>query len=336
MITLQGAITLRSPLHTSAGYQGLRLTADGKVTSNDKDGIAVVSTLTTPLTVAGRFYGHMPIYPSSSIIGALRRHASARMRSALLQDGKKITAATCYALNQGQPAATQLGSTVTLEQFNATRNHFFFGLFGGATLRNASQFNQHELIPILDATLEASMVPQRFADLAPAGATAIEPRQLLAYRVMRKIDDLRRGRDVLSASDVDLQELDADTKVEAAAAYQIVSPGTSFFYRLQLKDSTSPEQRGLLLLALCDWIKHGQIGGREHLGWGCFSAHRFRYIDGQDRHDLFDMGEDDDGLLQLNTTSAFKSLTAPAVQQLTEYSNSPATERKKLLELLQG
>lgn len=338
MITVHGAITLTSTLHTSAGFQGLRLTSDGKVTSSDKerDSVAVVSTLTTPLTVRGRYYGQVPIYPASSIIGAMRRAAAMRVRNALLADQKKLPVQLYYAFTHGQPASSQLGSTITLEQFNASRSNFFFGLFGGASLRNASQFVQSDMTPIIAATLDASLVPQRFSDLAPVAQHAIEPHHLLQYRVMRKMDDLRRGRDPLAAEDVMLQEINPDDKTEAAAAYQIVPTGTSFYFKLELKESVSTEQRGLLLLALKDWIEQGQIGARAHLGWGKFTAHRFRYIHGQQRHDLFDAHEDEDGIVQLVTTTDFDQLTADALALLDQYSKAPSQHREQYAQLLRG
>lgn len=336
MITIQGAVTLRSPLHTSAGYQGLRLSADGKVSSNNQDGLAVVSTLTSPLTVSGRYYGHVPIFPSSGVIGALRRFAAARMRAALLTDGKKIPLTAYYALSHGQPASAQLGSTATLEQYNASRLHPFFGLFGGASMRNAAQFMLGDLMPIICETLEGSIVPQKFADLAPVASYNLEPHHLLQYRVTRKIDDLRRGRDPLGAEDVPLEEIDADTKTEAAAAYQVMPPGTSLFFRCQLQDSTTPEQRGLFLLALQDWVIQAQMGARAHLGWGQFTAHRFRYIDGKQRLDLFDQTEDEDGMIDLQLTSDFHELTNPATLLLERYQLSPAEARTGLMALLQG
>lgn len=338
MITIHGIITLRSPLHTSAGFQGLRLTPDGKVTSSDKerDSIAVVSTLTSPLTVHGRYYGQVPIYPASSIVGAMRRYAALRVREALLADNKKLPVQHFYAFTHGQPASAQTGSTLTLEHFNAARSNFFFGLFGGASLRNASQFVQSDMNPVIAATLNASLVPQRFSDLAPVAQHALEPHHLLQYRVMRKMDDLRRGRDPLAASDVILDEFSSDEKTEAAAAYQCVPMGTSFYFKLELKETATPEQRGLLLLALRDWIEQAQLGGRAHLGWGQFTAHRFRYIHKNARHDLFDATEDEDGLLQLISTPDFEKLTAEAMQLLAQYKQSPASYREQYTELLRG
>lgn len=338
MITIHGALTLTSPLHTSAGFQGLRLTSDGKVTSNDKerDSVAVVSTLTTPLTVRGRYYGQMPIYPASSIIGAMRRAAAMRVRNALLADQKKLPVQLYYAFTHGQPASSQLGSTITLEQFNDSRRNFFFGLFGGASLRNAAQFVQNDLNPIITATLDASLVPQRFSDLAPVAQHALEPHHLLQYRVMRKMDDLRRGRDPLAAHDVMLEEIAPDEKTEAAAAYQIVPSGTSFYFKLEVKESTTSEQRGLLLLALKDWIEQGQMGARAHMGWGKFTAHRFRYIDGKNRYDLFDANEDEDGIYQLLTTADFDKLTADAIALLDQYKKAPSQYREQYAQLLRG
>lgn len=335
MITVHGAITLLSPMHTSAGLQGLRLTNDGKITSNDKEpGMAVVSTLTEPLTVSGRYFGHIPIFPSSAIIGALRRSASLRMREAILTDKKKLSPNSFYAMMHGQAASSQLGSTATLESYNAAKANPFFGMFGGATLRNSAQFRVSDMAPIIPATVEASRVPQRFADLAPSSSYGIEPRHLLSYRVMRKVDDLLRGRDLQAQLDIDIDALDLDARTEAAAAYQVVPSGTNFYFKLQLNESASDEQKGLLLLALADWVKLNQIGARSHLGWGQFSAHRFRYIDGKNRLDLFNYQEDEEGIYTLDLTADFKKLVKPATKLLESYAKAPEVARQQLLALL--
>lgn len=336
MITVHGAITLLSPMHTSAGFQGLRLSNDGRITSNDKEaGLAVLSTLTEPLTVHGRYFGHIPVFPSSAIIGALRRHASQRMRDAILSDNKKLSPNSFYAMMHGQAAASQLGSTATLEHYNAARENPFFGMFGGATLRNAAQYRVSDMAPIITATIEASRVPQRFADLAPSSSQGLEPHHLLSYRVTRKVDDFRRGRDLKAQEDLDIDSLDRDAKTESAAAYQIVPSGTSFYFKLQINDSASAEQKGLLLLALADWVQHNQIGARSHLGWGQFSAHRFRFIDGDNRLDLFNYQEDEEGIYTLDTTADFAKLVNPAVKLLDKYSKSPEAARQQLLAILQ-
>lgn len=337
MTIIHGAITLKSPLHTSAGFQGLRLSADGTVSSNSTQGISVVSTMTTPLTVRGRYYGQVPLFPSSGVIGALRRAATLRVRNALLSgDNKKMPVHAFFAFSHGQPAAAQLGNTLTLEQYNAVRKNPFFGLFGGATLRNASQFIVSDLYPIIGATLDAGLVPQRLHDLAPIAKHDLEPHNLLHYRVMRKVDDLRRGTDMLGGSDVELSEYDTQAKTEAAAAYQCVPTGTSFYFKLSLLPNVSAEQKGLLLLALRDWLEQGQIGARAHLGWGQFTAHRIRYIDGDTRLDLFDMNEDDEGIATLLSTPDFDKLTTEANELLERYRNCPAQARNEYLQLLKG
>lgn len=331
MILIHGVLTTTSPLHTSAGLKGLRLQRDGKVSTKDSDGIPVISTVTMPLTVRGRYYGDVPIFPSSGVIGALRRHASRRVRAAITSDGKRTSSSVYYAFQNGHAPAGQLGGVATLKEFEASRADLFFGLFGGGSMRNAAAYILCDLVPVIDQTIDAGLVPQKFADLSPTAIRGIEPWHLVDYRVMRKIDDIGRGRD--SGTDVDL--LEDDQRREAAAAYQIITTGTPLYFRAQLNDACTPEQRGLFLLALRDMLETQQLGGRVHLGWGGVSAQRFRYVEGPKvRHDLFEQVCDDEGIVQLQPSPAFKQLVKPAEKVLTAMAKAPEAERERLRELL--
>lgn len=337
MIIIHGAITLLSPLHTSAGNKGLRLTPEGLVTSKDNEtGISVVSTLTQPLTTRGRYYGHIPYFPASAVIGQLRRFASLRVRTALLNDDKKLPPATYYALQHGQPATSQTGAVASLDYYNAVKQDLFFGLFGGASLRNKSLFSMCDMLPIIPATVEASLVPQRYADLAPVSKNSgtLEPHQLVDYRVIRRIDNLRRGNDTMSGDDVSLEDLKELPKTEAAAAYQTIIPGMNLYFKCMLSEQATQAQRGLLLLAISDWINENRLGARVHLGWGRFTAQRFRFIDGTNRADLFELQEDDEGIISLSTSKQYEQLVSAAREQLDAYAKAPEAARagfKKLL-----
>lgn len=309
-IVIHGAVTLQSPLHSHAGFKGLRL-ADGQISSG-KDGLTVMSTVTMPLTVRGRFWGQLPIFPASSVVGALRRLAAQRYLQVLTADEAKLSQQMYYALTQGQPAQAQMSTTVTREYFEAVSNDIFFGMFGGASIRNAAAFTQNDLIPITEQTIEAGMVPERFSDLAPSENS--HQWQLVDYRVMRRIDDIKRGMDRKGASM--LQEGDEDLRTEAAAAYQVIPPGTSLYWRCQLKPTTSPEQRGLFMLALMDLLAHGQFGAKAHIGWGNFTPQRWRLIDGAQRFDLMDLRQDEDGLPEIELSPACQHMISEASQAL--------------------
>ncbi len=334
---LHGVLTLTSPLHTSAGNKGLRLQRDGKVTYKDNEGIQVVSTVTTPLTVRGRFHGDLPIFPSSGLIGRLRRMAAIRVRAALASDSKPITQPQYYALMNGHPTSSQMGMSYTKADYDRVATDLFFGMFGGGSLRHAARYIQRDLVPVTHLTIEAGLVPQKFADLAPVGGSRdIEPWQLFDYRLVRKVDDVIRGRD--TADNVLLQG--DEERREAAVAYQTIPVGTSLYWRTQWDEwvgrKTTPEQNGLLLMALRDLLDAQGLGGKSHQGWGGFTAHRFRLIDGANRHDLFDLGYDDEGMPSLSPTTAFTQLCEPAVRALAALAEQPAHSREALRTLLNG
>jgi hypothetical protein len=331
MIFLHGVLTLTSPLHTSAGTKGLRLQRDGHVVYKDNEGIPVVSTVTSPITVRGRFHGDLPVFPSSGIIGRLRRLAAKRVRAALASDNKTIPQALYYAYMSGHAPGPQLGANYTLADYESVNADMFFGMFGGGSLRHAARYIQGDLVPVTNVTIDAGLVPQKFADLAPMGAQRdVEPWQLFDYRVVRKIDDIGRGRD--PAENVDL--LADDERREAAVAYQTIPIGTPMYWRTQIDERTTPQQRGLLLMALHDLCALQQLGGKVHLGWGGFTAQRFRLVDGDDRHDLFDLRYDEEGQATLATTTAFEKLCAPCRKELARLAKKPADARQALRALL--
>lgn len=331
MIVVHGVITLTSPLHTSAGPKGLKLQRDGRVAYRDNEGIPVISNVTTPLCVRGRYHADLPIFPSNGLVGRLRRLAARRLRAALTQDGKTIPQSLYYALMNGHQVGAQLGAAYTLADYERVKTDFFFGMFGGGSLRHAAAYTQSDLLPVTALTIDAGLVPQKFADLAPVDARRdVEPWQLFDYRVIRKVDDVARGRD--DAGGVEL--LDGDEKREAAVAYQAIPVGTSMYWRTTLDPRTTPQQRGLFLLSLRDMLLSQQIGARSHLGWGGFKGQRFRWIDGDTRHDLFDFSQDEDGMTVLQETKQYQALVAPAEKLLASIAKKPQDARKDLAALL--
>ena len=331
MIVIHGVLTLTAPLHTSAGAKGLKLQRDGRVAYKDSEGIPVISTVTTPICARGSYHGDLPIFPSSGLVGRLRRMAAIRVREALTSDGKTITQGMYYAQMNGHQVGAQLGAAYGLADYAKVKGDFFFGLFGGGSLRHAAAYTQKDLLPVTALTIDAGYVPQKFADLAPVDARRdIQPWQLFDYRVIRKIDDVLRGRD--DAAGVNL--LEGDEKREAAVAYQVIPVGTSLYWRTTLAASTTPEQRGLFLMALKDLFLSRQLGARAHLGWGGFNPQRFRWIDGETRYDLFDFSEDEEGMPVLQETKQFLALIAPATKMLKSMAKDPQDARKELAALL--
>lgn len=339
MILIHGILTTTAPLHTSAGSKGLRLSRDGRVSSRDDEGIPIKSTVTAPLSVRGRYYGDVPVFPATGVIGALRRNAAKRVRAAITADNKKVSLPAYYAIQNGHAPGAQLGGSISAKAYDTVREHIFFGLFGGGSLRNASNFIQCDLVPVIEPTIDLGLVPQKFSDLVPtSGRGPLEPWQLVDYRVMRKTDDIARGRD--AGADVDMCSSDSSEDegarhgTEGAVAYQVITTGMPLYYKAMLRSSTTLEQRGLFLLALQDLLDAGQLGGRAHLGWGGVNAQRFRYVDGKERHDLFEAVADDEGIAQYQPTKAFQGLTKPAVKALQAIEKAPADAREALMELL--
>ena len=328
-ITLHGAITLQSPMHSNAGFKGLRLLPSGQV-GNGKEGLAVMSTVTMPLTVRGRYWGRMPIFPATTVVGAHRRQAAHRYLAALVADDAKISQQIYYALTQGQPAQAQMSTSVTNAYFSAVSSDLFFGMFGGASIRNASAYIQNDLVPITEQTVDAGMVPERFADLAPGAGS--EPWQLVDYRVMRRVDDIKRGLDRGSRGMLD--ESDEEMRTEAAAAYQVIPAGISLYWRIQINAGTTEQQRGLLLLGLTDLLAKGQFGAKAHIGWGQFTPQRWRWLDQTDRLDLLELRQDDEGLKEVQLTDACKHLMSPAVDHLAGL--DPKAARQHVDNLVKG
>ena len=98
--------------------------------------------------------------------------------------------------------------------------------------------------------------------------------------------------------------------------------------------AVSPPESVATLLALRDLCEAQRLGGKTHLGWGGVTAQRFRYVHGAERHDLFEMVPDDEGLPVLRATPAFDKLCEPAVKALDAIAKAPAQERDRVRALL--
>lgn len=334
MILLHGVFTLTAPFHTSAGSKGLRLQRDGRVAHKDSEGIPVISTVTSPITVRGQFHGDLPVVPSTAVIGRLRKLAARRVRAALTADTKPLTSAVYYALANGIAPGKQIGNTFSLEELQRVQGDLFFGIFGGGSMRYAARYAIGDLYPVTSLTIDAGLVPPKFSDLAPQmGGRDLEPWQLFHYPVVRRIDDLARGRD--SAAGVEYTPAAEDgAGREAAVAFQAIPAGTSMYLRCSIDAGTTDAQRGLLLLALKDLVVDQKLGGRAHHGWGGFTAQRFRLINGKERVDLFDLSYDDEGLVVLKTTRECDRLCAAAEKALAAVAKAPAKAREQLRTLL--
>ncbi|PND66349.1 type IV CRISPR-associated protein Csf2, partial [Escherichia coli] len=69
-------------------------------------------------------------------------------------------------------------SPVTAEEVIRAKNHVFMGLFGGGARMLHSGFDVFDLLPVMETTISAGMIPARFAPQPGTDAVSGEPGEL--------------------------------------------------------------------------------------------------------------------------------------------------------------
>jgi len=269
---VQGIITLTSQTHISSPIEDLRLDRDGSTLHRTLAGRSVVRTVTRPVYVLGQFRGEIPVLPASTLKGAMRHLCTKSWLSAL---GIPITEALAHAMLTG----AALSSGVASEQYRQTlieaAQHPFVGLFGGGPNRLPGRMTICDAMPITVATLDANMVPARYAELAmikntQKGTKPIEPWDIIEYDHTNRTGSL---------DEADLQ-LDAPSgkRMDALYSWQVMPAGTPLFMRMELPEMPADDLRlALALEALRQFGQRGIIGGRTHAGFGRFDMGQFEW-----------------------------------------------------------
>lgn len=213
----EGIFRLTSPLHCAdeATPEGA-----GKV----------MRTMKAPIfTPAGM--DTVPYFPGNDLRGRLRRKAGAILLDAITSSGAKYDRGVYSGVNNGMNGAQPDPTPATAEEVVRARNHIFMGLFGGGARMLQSGFDVADLMPIMDTTISAGMIPARFAPQPGTDFVSSEPgdiaytahkkgERLYGWQLLRRyngtrIDDLHR------VTDVDRVEKQLENGLDEVAAYQL-------------------------------------------------------------------------------------------------------------------
>ncbi len=295
-IHIDGIFRLTRPLHVSAGAENV----NGKNTN---------LTMTMPL-VRQNGVDQLPYFPGNDLRGRIRRFAARMVMSHLASTGVKIPLSIFTGLMSGTASASPDTASLTVEEAMRARYHLFMGVFGGGARLLRSGFRVMDLIPILQVTISAGMVPARMGEISDTTFTpkirsegvtvSLKPWQLLHKYNFLKVDDVYR---VTNTTDIEhnledaTQEImayqqqtiankmerrkskeegskDAPTKTDVGnmMTVQAIAAGTPMYYAMEMSDHLSDAQIGLLIYALQELINEQALGGWVRSGLGKFTV----------------------------------------------------------------
>lgn len=301
---VSGLLTLSSPLFCAAPKE------DGGANNHTR-------TMTQPVLTGG-LRDFVPFFPGNDIRGRLRRKAAARVMDALKRNGQKISPALygglCTGAKDNAPE-----QDASIEESLRARAHVFIGLFGGGKRMMRSRFAASDLIPVLASTIAAGMVPSHYTGqeegsfvpfkLVDNVRTPLRGFEIVQKRQQVKIDDVFRvmrpeeietfidnAREAVgeyqsaiienkgarkSAKTAEKDEKVAKLDMANIFTLDAIIPGTHMYLQVDLQDSLTQAQRGLLFMALADLINEQALGGFVRAGFGRFAPTLEATIDGE-------------------------------------------------------
>lgn len=226
---------------------------------------------------------NVPFITGNSIRGRLRRCAADLVEESLISRGETLNKPAYYLLRVGSSSTASAKGNYDLERHRFVVNDPFLGLFGAET-DFSSRLVTNDLLPILEETLMARMVPDEYrSHINPCA-----PWQLKAVVEFSRKDDFIAGRDDLAPFVVDdydrtysdsMKQLVSGkaarkedpkakkTDFDNIMACQVIVPGTKFLYRNAGRKVTDV-QAGMLLLALERMARERPLGGCTRFGYG--------------------------------------------------------------------
>lgn len=283
MKTIEVLLNLASPMHVAYPKNGNgeginKYSETAKTAIAHKDGI-----------------DRVPYYPGNGLRGGLRRCAMRRIVKHLHETEGPIgdslyLGLACGASNGG----LETGKT-SIEEVLRARKQVYMGTFGGGMRMHRSAFRVSDMVPVIPLTLDTGLVPQAYKD-AQQGVQPGFPWKLLGKRTIHRVDDLIRlseadfivhnvdnaleavtqhqatvitnGKDRKGNKDSDEDENVKKTDVANIMTHEYVAAGVPFFFRLDIDESSTEAQLGMILLCLRDLLLENNFGGMSRFGFG--------------------------------------------------------------------
>jgi CRISPR type IV-associated protein Csf2 len=293
---IQGIFRLNSPLHCA-------LPEENKAEKN--------YTKTVFQEVMTRTSGpaRVPYFPGNDMRGRLRRKAAAIVLDHITSS-EKVTPELYAGLTTGAVSAA-VENTLSVEEALRASANVYIGLFGGGVRLLRSRFQTGDLVPVLETTIDAGMVPAHYGQTDDENFLPVSKWEndgvrlpLRAYDLLQdtmvvRVDDLQRmlrpdevqayienpAQTVAAyqAARIDQRLAKKTAKAEGGEAVkkqdtsnflkiQSIMAGTSMFWKLGIDDDASDAHVGLLLLALEALVQEQKLGGWCRAGMGRFDA----------------------------------------------------------------
>ncbi|ADC73188.1 CRISPR-associated protein, Csf2 family (plasmid) [Thioalkalivibrio sp. K90mix] len=344
MIRLEGTLYTTSPLHITDASQDRRIESGNST-------MPVTGTQT--LTVVSRdpdsgetHTRRVPVIPSNSIRGRIRRAGADVLMEALKAKGENLTLpayhTVCAGTADGRP---DKGSSVSLSALHQRREHPFIGLFGGGPEMVESRFLTDTAWALVPETVASIDVPAACEDAVvdPMGREKRLPLTQVIY--FRRMDDILQFSDPKAAERIEDYETAAQEwldnqrtrsngdeergdRVQGWNATEIVLAGMPFSFRIGTTTSSSEVQDGLLLAALERFVERfPNLGGWKVKGFGRYDLSSIRMsCDGEDAGLVFTR---DGGQLRLNRDNP---AVAERLDAWASYANSDALTAAEIQE----
>ena len=206
---VEGVIRLISPMHCAT----VGASADAAGNEN------VIRTHVQPVNTP-RGLQRIPYFPANDLRGRLRRKAASIVLDHITASGK-VKVDLYQALMAGAITASP-ESDLTIEEALRARDNVYMGLFGGGTRLLRSRYCTNDLMPILQDTIDAGVVPAVMGEqgvpqgfLAEGVTGPLTGYHLVQTRTSFRIDDVAR---VLNADEIEKFVLDAASSVASKQA----------------------------------------------------------------------------------------------------------------------
>lgn len=289
-------IQTTSPMHITAIEKGAYDPATQKLARYDGNGVGCSLTRTQSLAHSARVLDNgvvvtplVPVIPASTVAGKLRRAAADLIANSLVQRQLQISPDAYNVLTSGMSNTELKADEKTPEVLRMARKDAFLSLFGGTSFAMSAHSVIAEGWPIIGSTLSCLMTPP-IGDVQPfAGLSE-----------MTEVPPIVRKNDVADMQGKHLQDVvgfdnlvayaqaegvnRSESKAKKAAkedgkktdlrtlnAVEAVKTGVAFALRVEVT-AFDAAQLGLMLLAMQELLREGQVGGKAARGFGRFIA----------------------------------------------------------------
>lgn len=213
---IHGIFKLTAPMHVADPIQ-YSLDSRGYVVRKTAGMANVIATMRQNILADGTRV-KIPYFPANDLRGRLRRKAAALVMEALAAKGEKVPVELYSGLCAGASGAKP-ENNVSIEEVKRASEHVYMGLFGGGTRMLRSRFIVSDGVPIINATVKAGLVPEKFGPYencalpisnGSEAVTESDGHKLTEVRHIVRVDDVTR---VLRSDELRAYVQDAENAV---------------------------------------------------------------------------------------------------------------------------